>query len=105
MSMQHVGHSQQHAPVKLLKAFQASGTQVCTKADYQGISDSSLSICQSLHRGVSQTFGRGKKQQNEPLLHIMQESKQQKKGFHGNVHGNFFGCAWKKREYYRTLNE
>lgn len=65
--MQYVGHSQQHAPVKLLKAFQASGTQVCTKADYQGISDSSLSICQSLHRGISQTFGRGKKQQNELL--------------------------------------
>lgn len=65
--MQNVGHSQHHGPVKLLKAFQASGTQVCSKADYQGISDSSLSICQSLHGGASQTFGKGKTQQDEVL--------------------------------------
>lgn len=78
--MQYVGHSQQHAPVKILKAFQISGTQVCTKAHYQGISDSSLSICQSLHRVFHKHLVEGRKNKMSywPLLHMMQESKQQR---------------------------
>lgn len=92
--MQYIGHSQQHAPVKLLKAFQVSGTQVCTKADHQGISDSPLSICQSLLRGVLKRLAEGRN--NKMNYWPLQESKQQKGLPWECTH--FFGCAWKEKK-------